>query len=227
MPQPAMLKHHQKSVPLNQKKSMKSILVTKFMRICDLNYHLIPSEITAKQIKEETSDLVDRWKNNEFKVNHVRIYTRACQGSGAAVARAAVGGICHTFIIIETGPSSFILERLEEGVRFASLNAKEVREHKSGATQMYKEETLSLSSSGIAKWIEEQAAIKYSLLSNNCIHFVWIFGVKFKCKGKLFSGGFIRFCKQSCKFLSFITGLTRVFTVAWNGKQHQVPLNRT
>eukprot|EP00486_Rosalina_sp_Unknown_P013169 CAMPEP_0201592130 /NCGR_PEP_ID=MMETSP0190_2-20130828/190108_1 /ASSEMBLY_ACC=CAM_ASM_000263 /TAXON_ID=37353 /ORGANISM="Rosalina sp." /LENGTH=149 /DNA_ID=CAMNT_0048050755 /DNA_START=449 /DNA_END=895 /DNA_ORIENTATION=+ len=105
-----------------------------------------------KRIKHTTDQLIARWKKKEFEVKHVEIWTRAAQGSSAAVAKAAVGGICHTFLLIETGPSTFLLERLVEGVRFVTLTDEAVEENKKWAKRMHLADNMTISSKDIAKW---------------------------------------------------------------------------
>lgn len=146
-----------------------------------------------KRIKHTTDQLTARWNNKAFEIKHVEIWTRAAQGSSAAVAKAAVGGVCHTFLLIETGPSTFLLERLVEGVRFVSLSDEEVEENKKWAKRMYLANNITISSQDIAKWVEEKQKSLYNLLANNCIHFAYQFGVHFKFSGSLFKSGIVHF----------------------------------
>ena len=154
-----------------------------------------------KRIKHTTDQLIARWKNREFTIKHVEIWTRAAQGSSAAVAKAAVGGICHTFLLIETGPSTFLLERLVEGVRFVTLDDETVEQNKKWAKRMYLADDIAISSKDIAKWIEEKQASSYNLLANNCIHFAYQFGVHFKFAAYLFQAGFMHFLGRAQKEL--------------------------
>ena len=113
--------------------------------------------------------MVRRWKRNDFSIQHVEIWTRAVQGS-AAVAGNAIGGVCHTFLFIETGPSTYLLERLEEGVKFIALSEKALQENMIAAQNIYEGDDANINSRDIAQWIEQEQKAKYSLI-NNWIHF--------------------------------------------------------
>ena len=146
-----------------------------------------------RKIKDDTDKLVARWKSKNFQINHVEIWTRAAQGASAAVAKAAIGGICHTFLLIETGPATFLLERLVEGVRFIALTDEEIEANKKWAARMYLANNINISCKSIASWIEEKQKSVYSLINNNCIHFAYQFGVHHQFGARLFTNGFMHF----------------------------------
>eukprot|EP00483_Globobulimina_turgida_P012029 UN12051 len=147
---------------------------------------------TIRRVKATTDALITKWCNRDFNIKHVEIWTRAVKGSSAA-AGAAIGGIWHTFLLIETGPTTFLLERVQEGIRFVELTDDAVDEHKSLAKRMYLANNVTLSSKLIAEWAKDKQTSPYNLLNNNCIHFAYQFGVHFRFSGFLFNNGFIHF----------------------------------
>ena len=52
------------------------------------------------------------------------------------MANMALGGIAHSIIFIEVGPSTFLLEKLEEGVRFAQLSDDQLEKHEQETTKI-------------------------------------------------------------------------------------------
>eukprot|EP00484_Ammonia_sp_Unknown_P024114 CAMPEP_0197040954 /NCGR_PEP_ID=MMETSP1384-20130603/17573_1 /TAXON_ID=29189 /ORGANISM="Ammonia sp." /LENGTH=200 /DNA_ID=CAMNT_0042471797 /DNA_START=47 /DNA_END=649 /DNA_ORIENTATION=- len=147
----------------------------------------------VQAIRQTTDNVVQKWSNKEFDIKHVEIWTRAAQGSSAAVAKAAIGGVCHTFLLLEIGPNTYLLERLVEGIRFVLLDDEALESNKRLATRMYLSNDITISSKNIASWVEEKQKSEYELLSNNCIHFAYQFGVHFQFTGKLFQSGFFHF----------------------------------
>lgn len=210
-------------LPLPQEYRVLGIILHSTI-ICSLNSHIFSNckgnnPLTAAKIKECTDRLVNRWKSRTFYAGHIEIWTRAVQGS-AAVAGNAIGGICHTFLLIDAGPYTYLLERLEEGIRFIELDDNQVVENRLAAQRIYKRVNLNLSSKDIGEWIEEQQKSDYSLIANNCIHFVFQFGRDFRLPGHLFEAGFINFVKTAGATLLLIPALIvralgLPFIIAW------------
>jgi hypothetical protein len=102
-------------------------------------------------------------------------------------AQEPVGGVCHTFMLIEAGIETYLLERLQEGIRFQILTEDDDEEvQKRNAFRMYVS-TNQLSSRDIIRWIERQRQCEYQLLFNNCIHFCYQFGRDFNFRHILFT----------------------------------------
>ena len=105
---------------------------------------------------------------------------------------AAVGGMCHTFIVIETDSDSYILERLLEGVRLSNVTASLHEVTKDAYKWSHSE--VPLSSKAVAKWVLSESNVDYNLFTNNCIHFVKDFGRMFTREDD-FRMNFVEFAK--------------------------------
>ena len=130
-------------------------------------------------------------KHHWFELIFVIIIPHKCS---SAAAGGAIGGICHTFIIIETNSDTYILERLVEGVRLSNLG-DDLGDTLKLAVCM-KRSRRSISSAELARWVTNQAKQEYGLGSNNCIHFAYAFGQKFM-GGALFCDGFLKFMREA------------------------------
>lgn len=109
--------------------------------------------------------------------------------SSGALDAAALGGFCHTFILIETDSETYILERLLEGIRFSAV-ADAAEEVKNAVCMVYS--SSEISSYAIADWIDLEAKKPYSLTRNNCIHFAYDFIDRFT-NNREFGEGLMKF----------------------------------
>eukprot|EP01084_Bolivina_argentea_P092317 166099_1 len=130
----------------------------------------------AQQIANVTGNLCDRWIRKDFTIKDVKVYTRRVRGSCAAQGggHGVIGGFCHTFLIIETDSDSYILERLQEGVKLC--NVTNTLDNDTSLSAIMCESNDKISSKQLALWIKSQSERTYNLATNNCIHFVREFG---------------------------------------------------
>ena len=119
----------------------------------------------------------------------------------SSVDGGAYGGVCHTFIIIETDSSTFILERLVEGVRLSMVTNTDLVTTNSMLILQYNHITKPFSSKQIAFWIKKKSIKQYGLFTNNCIHFAYQFGSKFT-DHPLFKIGILKFAKKALSTLN-------------------------
>ena len=106
-----------------------------------------------------TDNLCRTWEIMNFTLKDIKIYTRAVKGSSAYGA-GAVGGICHTFMIIKSESDIYILERLQEGVRLSNIGIDgEEKATKLSVCIVHSKEPIS--SAAVAKFIRQESKNNY------------------------------------------------------------------
>eukprot|EP01084_Bolivina_argentea_P034664 64183_1 len=148
----------------------------------------------VQQIATVTKDICTRWMKRDFIIKDVKLYTRPVQASYGGVD-GPMGGLCHTYIIIDTGSDSYILERLQEGVRLANVTSTLTRVVR--RSKLWITSTESISSKAVAEWTRKQSLRSYNFLQNNCIHFVQQFGQIFITQNPHFQSNFITFFQKA------------------------------
>ena len=94
-------------------------------------------------------------------------------------------GICHAFWILNAGPVDYILDYVQEGIRFEMVeNANQTIKDNSNIyiSCFPAPVSLNISSYALLDWIESETKLnkKYDLNSNHCLNFVDRFGQNFK-----------------------------------------------
>eukprot|EP01084_Bolivina_argentea_P180266 311428_1 len=117
---------------------------------------------TNQTITQRTNQLVDKWEKRHFLIHKVAIWSKPLKGVVNEILSATLGGIAHSFALIESPSSTFLLDKLEEGVRFKQLTDEQVIEYKKGTTKVCEKDGLKISSTDIAVWITQQQKIGYS-----------------------------------------------------------------
>ena len=94
-------------------------------------------------------------------------------------------GICHAFWILNAGPVDYILDYIQEGIRFEMIeNANQtIKEYPDLYIPCFASPvSLNMSSYALSDWIENETKTnqKYDLNNNHCLNFVDRFGQHFK-----------------------------------------------
>ena len=132
-------------------------------------------------IKLETDKNIEIWRtgssSKNLKVHELEFWTRGVQGVDSDIGDKL---LVHIFVLIRTESTTHSLERFREGVRFKLLNDPEIAEYTNTERHLLLNQKVNLAAIDIAEWIAAQQKIEYNLMTNNCIHFVFLFAKKFK-----------------------------------------------
>mmetsp|Transcript_13579 Transcript_13579/g.21349 ORF Transcript_13579/g.21349 Transcript_13579/m.21349 type:complete len:207 (+) Transcript_13579:40-660(+) len=160
-----------------------------------------PDGNIVKTISDETQRLSQRWMERDFYTKEVKVYTRAVQDS-SQLGSGALGGLCHTFIVLETESETYILERIQEGVQFAHFDGD--LSDFTATSVLLTRSKYPISSKSIGIWTQQEALREYGLGTDNCIHFVFNFGLNFGGlgSGNIYNcaeGAFVKFANKARK----------------------------
>ena len=135
----------------------------------------------VESIKIETDKNIEIWRtessSKNLKVHELEFWTRGVQGVDSDIGDKL---LVHIFVLIRTESTTHSLERFREGVRFKLLNDAQIAEYTNTERHLLLKQKVNLAAIDIAEWIAMQQKIEYNLMTNNCIHFIFLFAKKFK-----------------------------------------------
>eukprot|EP01083_Nonionella_stella_P080573 221490_1 len=146
-------------------------------------------EKRKKKLYKSTSETLSHFEAQNMKFDTAQLYIRASgsfddsEDNAQKEVHIALRGIAHTVVVLQSGPVSYLLDRVVEGIRLTELEINPETQtimkcNKFKPDEMVKLGTfndLNLYSSAIADWITQESQTEYNMITNNCVWFSFYF----------------------------------------------------